>query len=164
MITWSLKTFKVCKLKPYKKNPRYITEHGFKQLSESIAKFGLIDKPIVNSNLYIIGGHQRVNALKAAKVEEVECWIPDRHLDEKEVQELCIRLNKNTGDWQWETLANEWEMTDLLKWGFTSDELQIDSSAVEEALDKVIQEHEEKSIEEQEETCCPKCGHKFVVK
>lgn len=123
MITWTLETRKVKDLKPHPKNPRHLTKDQLKQLSESIEKFGLIDKPIVTIENEIIGGHQRLNVLKRLKFKEVDCWIPNRHLDSKEIDELNIRLNKNTGDWDWDVLANEWDVSDLMDWGFTAQEL-----------------------------------------
>jgi DNA modification methylase len=48
-------------------------------------------------------------------VKEVECVIVD--LNEDDEMELNIRLNANTGSWDWDTLANDWEVVDLEKWG-----------------------------------------------
>jgi len=36
---------------------------------------------------------------------------------EDDEKELNIRLNANTGDWDWDTLANEWDVQDLKVWG-----------------------------------------------
>ena len=38
-------------------------------------------------------------------------------------RELNVRLNKNTGSFDWDILANEFEVEDLVDWGFTEDEL-----------------------------------------
>jgi hypothetical protein len=126
-ITWSLKTFQIDELTDYAKNPRSLTKQQFEQLKKSLDKFGMIDKPIVNadSRNTIIGGHQRLRVLRADKIDSVECWIPSRELDEKEVEELNIRLNKNTGEWDFDTLANEFDLDELLDWGFSENELVI---------------------------------------
>jgi DNA modification methylase len=115
-------------LTDYYKNPRSLSEKEFKQLKKSLDTFGMIDKPIVNldSANTIIGGHQRKHVLEATGVKECECWIPDRELTDKEVEELNIRLNKNTGSWDFDTLANEFELDDLLDWGFDKGELDLD--------------------------------------
>jgi len=55
----------------------------------------------------------------------VECWYPSRLLTDKEVEELNIRLNKNTGNWDFDALANGFEVPDLLEWGFDERELQL---------------------------------------
>jgi DNA modification methylase len=127
-INWTLRTFRLDELTDYYKNPRSLSEKEFKQLKTSLDKFGMIDKPIVNldSANTIIGGHQRKHVLEASGVKECECWIPDRVLSDKEVEELNIRLNKNTGSWDFDTLANEFELDDLLDWGFDKGELDLD--------------------------------------
>lgn len=127
-INWTLRTFRLDELTDYYKNPRSLSEKEFKQLKTSLDKFGMIDKPIVNADSAntIIGGHQRKHVLEASGAKECECWIPDRELSDKEVEELNIRLNKNTGSWDFDTLANEFELDDLLEWGFDKGELDLD--------------------------------------
>lgn len=127
-INWTLQQFRLDELTDYYKNPRSLSEKEFKQLKTSLDKFGMIDKPIVNADSAhtIIGGHQRKHVLEATGVKEIECWIPDRELSDKEVEELNIRLNKNTGSWDFDTLANEFELDDLLDWGFDKGELDLD--------------------------------------
>jgi len=123
-----LQQFNIDELTDYYKNPRSLSDKEFKQLKTSLDKFGMIDKPIVNADSAntIIGGHQRKHVLEASGVTEIECWIPDRELSDKEVEELNIRLNKNTGSWDFDTLANEFELDDLLEWGFDKDKLLQD--------------------------------------
>jgi len=127
-INWTLQTFRLDELTDYYKNPRSLSEKEFKQLKTSLDKFGMIDKPIVNLDAgnTIIGGHQRKHVLEASGVKECECWIPDRELTEREVEELNIRLNKNTGSFDFDILANEFELDDLLDWGFDKQELDLD--------------------------------------
>ena len=126
-ITWTLKTFAVDQLTDYYKNPRSLSKDQYTQLKKSLDKFGMIDKPIINLDAAhtVIGGHQRLHVLRGDNVKAVECWIPDRELDGKEVEELNIRLNKNTGNWDFDVLANQWEVPDLLNWGFDKFELGI---------------------------------------
>jgi hypothetical protein len=72
-----------------------------------------------------IAGHQRLRVLALNKESSVECWVPDRLLTPKEVRELCIRMNQNTGDFDFDILANEFDVKDLMEWGFEEKELQI---------------------------------------
>lgn len=139
MIKWHLETRAIKDLKPHPKNPRQLSKDQERHLSASIDKFGIIEKPIINIDGTIIGGHQRLKVLQKEKVKEVECWVPDRELNAPEIDECNIRLNKNTGDWDWDILANQWEVTDLMEWGFTENEImefsdieQIESKDVEE--------------------------------
>ena len=51
--------------------------------------------------------------------------MPDRTLNNAEIEELNIRLNKNTGDWDFDILANEWDVENLIDWGFDAEEFGI---------------------------------------
>jgi len=123
MIKWHLESRPIKSLKAYSKNPRKLTSEQYTHLHKSLEKFGLIDKPIVNHDNTIIGGHQRISVLKKDGIKDIECWIPERQLEEREIEELNIRLNKNTGEWDWDILANEWEVNDLIDWGFSPEEI-----------------------------------------
>lgn len=154
MINWSLETKKIKDLKPYEKNPRYITEESATHLKKSLDRFGMIDKPIINADMRIIGGHQRISLLKGDKIKTVECWIPDRLLNEEEVEELNIRLNKNQGAFDYDILANQFETLDLLNYGFSEEDLLGSSLNIEEVK-------EEKAKGGKKLKMCPSCGHEF---
>lgn len=145
-ISWTLKKFKISDLKELSKNPRSLNDLQYTHLKTSLEKFGLIDKPIVTQEGLIIAGHQRKRILEKEGIKEIECWIPNRELSEKEIEELNIRHNKNTGEWDFDILANEWESNDLLEWGFNLEDLQIDLPIQEEK-----EEHHK----------CPTCGKKM---
>jgi DNA modification methylase len=126
-ITWTLQTVDVASLTDYFKNPRSLSKEQFAQLKTSLDKFGMIDKPIINLDAAhtVIGGHQRLHVIRSEGIKQVEAWIPSRELDGREVEELNIRLNKNTGAWDFDVLANAWDVPDLLEWGFSEKELQL---------------------------------------
>lgn len=124
---WHLEIRKISDLKDYHKNPRTLSKQDADHLQKSLEKFGLIDKPIINPDGVIIGGHQRKRILKKIGLKEIECWVPDKPLEVKEIEELNIRLNRNTGEWDWDILANQFEVTDLVDWGFSLDELSLES-------------------------------------
>lgn len=125
MYTWNLKTFKVKDLKDYHKNPRKLTRLQSDQLMESIRKFGLIDKPVVTQEGIIIGGHARKKILEKLAIKEVDCYVPNQELTEKEIEELNIRLNKNGGEFDFDILANEFDAVELVNWGFNPEELGV---------------------------------------
>jgi ParB-like nuclease domain len=154
MISWSIQTIPIKNLKPHPKNPRSITKDQMQHLTDLIAKFGLIDLPIVNTDMTIIGGHQRIKILKKQKVKEVNCWVPNRELTEEEVEHLLIGHNLNQGQWDWEDMANNFDVVDLLSWGFT-----------EQQLMGITQDDEEEKAKEKEKivklTTCPSCGCEF---
>jgi ParB-like chromosome segregation protein Spo0J len=149
MINWTLKTFSIKDLKDNPKNPRKLSDKQYQQLKESLDKFGLIDKPICTKDGLLIGGHQRKQVLKKSGVKEVECYVPDRELEEKEIEELMLRLNRVHGDFDYDMLANEFMISDLVEWGFEAKEFDI-----AEPIDS------EDPIEKKCKTC-PNCGHEL---
>ena len=153
-IQWTIETRAIHQLKPHPSNPRKLSKHDAAGLEESIKKFGLIDKPIINTDNTIIGGHQRVEILKKIGVKEVECHVPDHTLSRKEMDEICLRMNRNVGEWNWDTLANTYEIDDLLAWGFEPEEM-IGFADEEEIITATEEEKKKKK------TTCPNCGHEF---
>jgi len=125
MILWKMEKRKISELKCYEKNPRTLSDRENRQLSNSLEKFGLADKPVLNLDNTIIGGHQRISILQEKEIEEVECSIPSRLLNEEEIRELNARLNLNGGSWDYDILANSYDVGDLLSWGFEEDELGL---------------------------------------
>lgn len=123
IVNWHLEVLSIKSLKDHPKNPRQISKEQSAHLQNLIEKFGLIDKPIVNKDWTIIGGHQRIRILKKMKAKTVECWIPDEQLSEEDINHLCIGLNLNQGSFDYDILANEWDPVDLLKYGFTEEQL-----------------------------------------
>jgi len=111
-------------------NPRQLTEKQHKELTDSLQKFGFVDPVLVNKNKarknIIIGGHQRVKVATMLGIEKVPCVELD--LNEEQEKELNVRLNKNTGEWDWDMLANNFDTDELLDWGFAEQELGVDSN------------------------------------
>jgi DNA modification methylase len=140
MLTWKLEKRLIKDLKRHPKNPRQLSKEQERHLRTSLDKFGIAEKIIINQDNTIIGGHQRVQILKNKKHKEIDCWVPERRLTEKEVDELNIRLNKNTGDWDWDVLANQWEIADLIEWGFTPDELELENTESPEIEEEELPE------------------------
>ena len=135
-------------------NPRQLTKDQYQNLKDSISRFGLVDPIIVNSNKdrknIIVGGHQRV---KVAKDMDIE-FVPVVEVDltyEKE-RELNIRLNKNTGEWDMDILANNFDIEELTDFGFNDEDLKIFNDEI--SLDDK-QPKRDNLIE------CPECNFKF---
>jgi ParB-like chromosome segregation protein Spo0J len=156
MINWHLEVLPIKSLEEHPKNPRQISKKKFHRLSKLISKFGLIDKPIVNLDKTIIGEHQRIRVLKKMKLKEVECWVPDTQIEDFDMDELCIGLNLFLGDFDYDILADLWEPIDLLKHGFTEEQLV---GKYKEAEDSIFAEPKEEKKKKMK--CCPNCGHEF---
>lgn len=134
---WSLKKVKIKDLKDFEANARQMTVKQKTDLEESIDKFNLIDKPIVNQDLTIIAGHMRKNILELKGFEEVEVWYPDRKLNKKEARELNMRHNKNTGFWDMDKVANLWEDAELKEYGWTEREIPLRLNEYEREFNSV---------------------------
>ncbi len=147
-ITWKIEKRKISSLKENPKNPRKLTKEQAEHLRKSLERFGQCEPIVCNLDGIIIGGHQRIRTLKKQGVKEVDVSVPDRELTEKEVDELCIRLNKNGGEFDYDLLANVYDPIELCEWGFKPEELDIDVGEVEE------QEEEKQKKDKQ----CPNCG------
>ena len=107
---------KANKLKPATYNPRQISTKQYKDLKNSITKFGLVDPIIVNKDYTVIGGHQRLKVLNEMDLQDIPCVVLDLSKDEE--KELNVRLNKNTGEFDIDILANEFDIDELVDWGF----------------------------------------------
>ena len=128
-------------------NPRELTKDQHQDLKDSITRFGLVDPLIVNIHKerknILVGGHQRLKIAKELGYKSVSC-VEVELTPEKE-RELNIRLNKNTGQWDWDALANHFDVGELTEWGFTNDDLQF---YVDEPLPGLIDEDEIPEVEE----------------
>ena len=117
-------------LKPATYNPRQISTKQYNDLKASVKKFGLVDPIIVNKDNTVIGGHQRLKICKELKYIEIDCVVLD--LSKEEERELNIRLNKNTGDFDIDILANEFDIDELTDWGFKHIDLDINIDKLED--------------------------------
>ncbi len=121
-------------------NPRKWDDTQKQELKDSIIRFGIVDPILVNSaenrKNIIISGHFRSTVLRELEYTEVPVIyinIPDL---EKE-KELCIRLNKNQGEFDLDLLA-EFDESFLKDLGFDSEELDSifdDSETKDETFD-----------------------------
>jgi DNA modification methylase len=106
-------------------NPRKHDEVATEQLKQSIKRFGLVDPIIVNSapnrKNIIIGGHFRWEVAKELGYETIPVVYVDIP-DLEQEKELNLRLNKNTGEFDWNLLA-KFDESFLADVGFSSSEL-----------------------------------------
>jgi DNA modification methylase len=115
----------ISELSPAPYNPRKWSEDAIQQLTESINRFGMVDPIIVNNaperHNVVIGGHFRLKV--AADLGHIE--VPVAYVSISDLareQELNLRLNRNTGEWDWNMLA-EFDESLLTDIGFSSVEL-----------------------------------------
>ena len=110
---------KLNKIKSNPNNPRIIKDVKFKKLVTSIKEFPemLEKRPIVvDENLIVLGGNMRTKACKEAGLKEVWVDIVDNWSEEQK-KEFIIKDNSGFGEWDWDVLANEWDVDKLNDWG-----------------------------------------------
>lgn len=136
-------------LKPSEYNPRKADKKQCEDLKKSIKRFGLVDPLIVNGSEkrknIIIGGHFRWRMAKDMGFKKVPVVYVDIKNIKKE-KELNLRLNKNTGSWDWDLLAN-FDENILKQVGFGEMELGMLVNAQID-IDDTIQEKEKKETPE----------------
>jgi len=128
-----IEQIKASKLKPATYNPRQISTKQYKDLSKSIATFGLVDPIIVNKDFTVIGGHQRLKVLNEMQTDTIPCVVLD--LSKEKERELNVRLNKNTGDFDIDILANEFDIDELVDWGFKHIDLGLNVDKLDDTFE-----------------------------
>jgi hypothetical protein len=107
------------KVKANPDNPRLIKDDKFFKLVKSIQEFPqMLDiRPIVvNDDMIVLGGNMRLKACKEAGMKEVSI-IMASDLTEQQQREFIIKDNVGFGEWDWEDLANNWDIDKLTQWG-----------------------------------------------
>ena len=102
-----LRKIKIADLFPASYNPRKALKPGdkeYEKIKRSIQEFGYCEPIIVNSDMTIIGGHQRVKVLKDLGYDEIDCIVIE--IDKTKEKALNVALNKITGEWNKELLAD----------------------------------------------------------
>lgn len=110
---------KISEVKANPNNPRLIKDDKFKKLVKSIQEFPemLNIRPIVvNADMVVLGGNMRLKACKEAGLKEVAI-IKAEDLTEEQQKQFIIKDNVGFGEWDWESLANQWAENDLTEWG-----------------------------------------------
>lgn len=113
------KLVKISEVLENKENPRTIKDYKFIKLVRSIKEFPdmLEKRPIVvDENMIVLGGNMRLKACKEAGLKEVWIDVADNWSDDKK-REFIIKDNVGFGEWDWDILANEWDVDKLEDWG-----------------------------------------------
>lgn len=131
------KTLSVDELRPAAYNPRKKLKPGdkeYEKIKNSIQEFGYVETIIINYDMTVIGGHQRLTVLKDLGYTEVQCVVV-RIEDENKVKALNIALNKITGAWNEQLLADL--IVDLQSADFNTDFTGFEAPEIEQLFSKV---------------------------
>lgn len=134
--TMEIKELPLKDLKPAVYNPRKKLKKGdkeYEKIKQSLLKFGYVDPIIVNEDLTVIGGHQRLTVLKDLNYETAKCVIVD--LPKEDEKALNIALNKITGQWDEALLADL--LLDLQESDFNLDLTGFEPPEIDDILSNV---------------------------
>lgn len=124
-------------LRPAEYNPRKKLKSGdkeYEKIKNSILEFGYVEPIIVNFDMTVIGGHQRLTVLKDLGYTEAQCVV--LHIEDgKKVKALNIALNKITGAWNEQLLADL--LVDLQSVDFNIALTGFEAPEVEQLFSKV---------------------------
>jgi ParB-like chromosome segregation protein Spo0J len=127
---------KISEVKPNPKNPRIIKDGKFQKLVKSIQEFPdmLNKRPLVvftdvDNKYVVLGGNMRLKACKEIGLKEIPIIVADEWTEEQK-NEFLIKDNVGFGEWDWDSLANEWDAEKLDDWGldvpiFKDDEIEL---------------------------------------
>lgn len=113
---------KIDKLIANDANPRKISRKAYESLKKSLKEFPemkQLREIVVDENLGILGGHQRLYALKDLGYSDVTVKQVFG-LTEKQKREFIIKDNTASGEWDTDIIANQWDIEELENWGVPS--------------------------------------------
>ncbi len=136
------------KIKSNPNNPRTIKKHQLEKLVKSIQDFPemLQLRPIVvDEEFYVLGGNMRLKALRELKFKEVP-YLMVEGLTPEQKKQFVIKDNVNYGDWDWDELTTNWDLTSMDSWGLDipswviddDREPEIDRDVLDEALNNYV--------------------------
>ena len=127
-------------IKPNPNNPRVLRDDKFQKLKQSITEFPkmLSLRPmVIDENNVVLGGNMRLRALQELGFTDVEeAWVKrSSDLTEEEKKRFIIADNVAFGEWDWDTLANDWEVVDLEAWGLEIPQFENEAEELEASED-----------------------------
>ncbi len=136
----------------------------YQKIKNSITEFGYVTPIIVNTDMTVISGHQRLKVLKDLEYEEIECIVVDFDKDKEKL--LNVALNKISGEWDYqklETMFNDLENNniDLSITGFEEKEINKLLKETEEIMNDNTEIDITDFSDDKFQCKCPKCGFVF---
>ena len=123
MITWSNQKRKLIDLIDWEPNPRHTMEVQAGRIENSLEEFGYSQLIEIEPDNTIIDGHQRKPIMrlmdKFGPDAEIEVRVSSRKFELDERKKYIIYKHEGaTGEWDYDGLANLYEVEELGEWGF----------------------------------------------
>ena len=162
-ITWTNERRKLSELIPWPDNPRQIKADQAERLRQSLDEFAQVETLAIGPDNELYNGHQRLKVWADAYGDiTVDVRVSSRPLDEQERKKLAIFLEKAKGEWDFDVMANAFDVDDLLEWGFSEAELEMNEVYVPDF--QPVDESEQPRLDQKAPIECPECGAEFVPK
>ena len=128
---------KLTNIKSNPNNPRIIKDEKFKKLCESIKalpKMMELRPIVVDDNFIVQGGNMRLKALNELGYKDIpDTWVKQaKDFSEDELKEFIIKDNVGFGEWDWDDLANNWNVEKLEEWGLDIPDFAVKDLEAEE--------------------------------
>lgn len=159
------------KIKPNPENPRLIKDDKFKKLVQSLKDFPVMTElreVVLDEDGVIIGGNMRYKAAQQAGWKEIDVKyftkedaernnkLTRQNLSYEEYrQQFIVKDNVSGGEWDWDVLANQYELEDLEAWDV---ELPFNDEKVNDN-----KEVDPESLLSEGTVECPRCKFQFEV-
>ena len=134
-------------------NPRTINKKQYDALKKSLPDFPemkQLREIVVDEDMTILAGHQRIYALKDLGYKDVHIKQVFG-LTDKQKREFMIKDNTSAGEWDSDMLANHFDIEELKEFGIP--EFKLGGSDDDQEREATSREIE-----------CPACGHLFNPK
>lgn len=122
-IQWVVEKRNVADLKNWDKNPRKITEEAYERLRRKIVEEGMHQVLTIDTDNTVLSGNQRLRILQELQIVEAWCMVPARALTAEERDKVGIQSNIIEGNWDFDMLANQFDIPVLLEQGITKMQL-----------------------------------------
>lgn len=144
---------KVSEIKINPDNPRFIRDENYKKLLQSIKDFPEMAEArpvVINKDNVILGGNMRFRAMKEAGWTDIPVKVVD--WPEEKQKEFVIKDNISGGEWDWDLVAEQYELEELDAWGLSVELPNFEPNS-----------EEQPKLDEKKPIQCPECGHEFTT-
>lgn len=135
----------ISSLKPNEKNPRLIKDDKFEKLCQSIKRNSsfLNLRPIIyDKDMIVVAGNMRYRALLHLGFSEIpDEWTRSaENLSTEELREFLIVDNVSYGEWNWDILSTEYDLTELENWGVDVPDFVSAEEVIQDEFDATLPE------------------------
>jgi len=148
-------------IKPYKDNPREISQEAVKKVKNSISEFGNNQPIVVDQNNVIVVGHTRWKALK--QLNKTKAFVIKKDFDKNKAVAYRIMDNRSGAESQWDKqlLMSELQVLkddkfDLDLTGF--DTLELKDIMLDKDLFEPTDKDDQGKLDQDTKEICPECG------